>query len=303
MDFEFRFGAPTTAIATENGTLALKLMNRQVAGAGCEVWPLAAGGELAHAGDLVFWNSAEQRVGAAVVPVDDRSLREQTESVYRQIGEVCAGLNLHRYWNFIPRINAPVGELDRYMCFSTGRSDAFAHRLSHGKDERAPPASAVGTCGDHLAVVFLAGTAALHTLENPAQVPAYRYPRRYGPAPPAFARAGSVATQNRLYISGTASILASESRHAGDVRAQAQLVCENLRRLVEVAGYPDACDLREGYRRCIRIYLREPDLWHDIAPIFAAQLTTDADQVSVVEADICRPELLVEVEMTVMVVN
>jgi enamine deaminase RidA (YjgF/YER057c/UK114 family) len=300
MHFEFRFGQPATSISIENGTLVLKLQNQHVAGSGQEFWSLAPDGELIQTGDLTIWKAGGQCFGAAVVSVADHSVRARTESLYRQIGEICEGYNLHRYWNFIPRINAPVGELDRYMCFCAGRTDAFARMPVYGKADRLPPASAVGTPGDQLCVVFQSGTDALTNLENPAQVPAYRYPQRYGPAPPAFARAGLVPAQKLLYISGTASILASESQHVDDVVSQARLALENLGRVAAVAQQPGACSTNDLYRRWIRIYLREPEMWHELAPIFDQHLTAGAAQLNVVQADICRPELLVEVEMLAM---
>ncbi len=59
-------------------------------------------------------------------------------------------------------------------------------------------------------------------LENPRQTAAYEYAPAYSPQSPKFSRAmalvcGSDAT---IFISGTASIRAAETRHPGDAAAR-----------------------------------------------------------------------------------
>ena len=70
-------------------------------------------------------------------------------------------------------------------------------------------------------------------LENPRQVPAYRYSRRYGLRPPCFARATKF--ESTLFIGGTASIIGEDSRHAAAIVAQTEETLSNLRALIAAA--------------------------------------------------------------------
>ena len=77
------------------------------------------------------------------------------------------------------------------MVFNGGRFAACEHW--HGSpndfDHTLASASGVGVLGRALAIHCLAADDAGEPVENPRQVPAYKYSRRYGPRPPCFARA------------------------------------------------------------------------------------------------------------------
>ena len=55
--------------------------------------------------------------------------------------------------------------------------------------ERLCAASAVGSLGGELSICFLGSKERGVHCENPRQLPAYRYPKLYGPRSPSFARA------------------------------------------------------------------------------------------------------------------
>ncbi len=105
--------------------------------------------------------------------------------------------------------------------------------------ESLPTASAVGVREGPLVIHALGLEAPGRPLENPRQVPAYSYSRRYGPLPPCFARATLVQVPREerpwLLVGGTASILGEDSIHVRDPRRQAVETFENLARLVESA--------------------------------------------------------------------
>jgi chorismate lyase/3-hydroxybenzoate synthase len=114
-----------------------------------------------------------------------------------------AGCHPVRFWNFIPGIHAAMdvegGDIgreaahprDRYMVFNAGRFAAFASAYGSPAafSRSLPTASAVGVREGPLVIHALGLDAAGAPLENPRQVPAYSYSRRYGPLPPCFARA------------------------------------------------------------------------------------------------------------------
>src|SRR5690606_1613171 len=127
---------------------------------------------------------------------------------------------LLRIWNYLDAITVGEGDLERYRQFCVGR----ARGLGSFDVDRLPAATAIG-CRDGrrvLQVYWLASHAAGTPLENPRQVAAYRYPRQYGPQAPSFARAmlPPAGSDLPLLLSGTASVVGHETRHADDLAAQ-----------------------------------------------------------------------------------
>ena len=101
--------------------------------------------------------------------------------------------------------------------------------------------------------------------------------------------------QQQLYVSGTASIVGHESRHDGSVRNQAEETIRNLCALLDEARARAPAGTPEWQRLLFKVYLR-PGLAQD--PVLESLRTTFGDEpdVLVLEADICRQELLVEIE-------
>ncbi|MEA2570183.1 MAG: chorismate lyase / 3-hydroxybenzoate synthase [Acidobacteriota bacterium] len=192
--------------------------------------------------------------------------------------------NLLRVWNHVRGINSVDGELERYRSFCRGRHDAFA---SHGYGLRAdlPAASAVGMREGSLATYFVASRGAAEQVENPRQVSAYDYPREYGPRSPSFSRA--TVAGSLVFISGTASIVGHESRHHGNVDAQLDETIENLERVSAVSG----ATLNDIIS--LKVYVRDRNDCARIAERLAPRIPAPAIYL---EADICRAELLLEIE-------
>lgn len=300
--FAFEQDPPAAYATVESGRqiLTLATANRTLAGSGVERWWLPGAAEVDREGELTLLRGCDYVCGAATLAVDDTNLEQSARRLYASILRHTDGLNLHRFWNFVPHINARVGELDRYMCFCAGRAQAFTHHDRPFAGADLPPASAVGTVGEHLCVAFIAGSARLSPIENPLQVPAYRYPRRYGPRPPSFARAGVIDDPDTLFISGTASIRASESLHPGDFNCQAQIALENLQAVSDAAHHTDWLQAAAAYQRTVRVYVKNIDHWQQHAPWLQQHLLDGVEQFNVIQADICRPELLVEIEAWAM---
>ena len=195
--------------------------------------------------------------------------------------------HLLRIWNYFPGINADDAGLERYQRFSLGRHAAFDRAQAHA---RMPAASALGTRDGPLTVYFLAARQLGRPLENPRQLSAYCYPVRYGPRSPLFSRAMQCPTDaaSAFFISGTASIVGHETRHAGDVLAQTQELLANIDALATLAG-PAAT----GWQ--LKAYLRHAA---DLPAVRQRLQTAFAPDTPVIylQADVCRSSLLVEVE-------
>jgi chorismate lyase/3-hydroxybenzoate synthase len=199
-----------------------------------------------------------------------------------------------RMWNFVPSIQSELGAGDRYMAFNAGRFAGFAEsfRLSADLPAAIPTASAVGIDDTTLWIHVLTAEAPGLAIENPRQVPAYRYSQRYGPRPPCFARATKF--ESTLFIGGTASIIGEDSRHIADLAGQTEETLSNLRALIGAATGVSS-DQALGMLRDVRVHvtnaLHTPMVRAALEPVVAMDV-----RLEFVEAQLCRPELLVEIE-------
>lgn len=207
-----------------------------------------------------------------------------------------------RFWNFVPHIHTPSGEhLDRYMVFNGGRFAACEHW--HGSpndfDHTLAAASGVGVLGEALAIHCLAAEAPGVPVENPRQVPAYKYSRRFGPRPPCFARATQLAHPVGdawwLLVAGTASIRGELTVHPGDVEAQTVETLDNLDALLAAAESRRGSGAAKARFTSLRVYIVGP---RDLAVVrehIEARYGAVAD-IEYAQAELCRADLLVEIE-------
>lgn len=237
-------------------------------------------------------------------------IRPVARAMYDALGAALLGeptLAPVRFWNFIPEIHRPdVQGLDRYRAFNIGRHEAMVRYF--GSETafvlRVPTATGVGHDGDELVIHALASDRAQVSIENPRQRPAYRYSRHFGPIPPSFARATIVCdgqAGSRLIVGGTSSVRGEESMFAQDAGAQVEESIANLRSLVasacEIGADASSLDSDDSMRwfTSIRAYhVRPAD-----REVIVDRLEGTIDPETTVEflrADICRPELLVEIE-------
>ncbi len=213
-----------------------------------------------------------------------------------------------RFWAFVPGIHEDMGAgLDRYMAFNAGRFSAYAAWCG-GRGAiggAVATGSAVGVSGDRLEIHCLAGRETGTPVENPRQIPAYRYSRHFGPLPPCFSRATALGERlpdgARLLVGGTASIRGEDSLHAGELVLQTRETLWNLASLVR-----SACRLgseeRElslapwlGRFRELRVYLSRPEDAPAVREIVASHFAGVA-RIELLQAALCRAELLVELE-------
>lgn len=237
---------------------------------------------------------------AAAGSEPDTGLRRATEVAYSQLFRLLEGEgfpHLLRIWNYLPAINAVDCGLERYRQFNIGRQDAFlAHARPHA--EGAPAACALGTQDGELTIYFLAGRQPVVPIENPRQVSAYHYPSRYGPRAPTFSRAAlaRLPGQEVLFVSGTASIVGHQTLHVGDVAAQTREALTNIEVVVEQANRVAAQHFGLDDLIC-KVYVRHPADYATVRSVMETILRPRVPPVFV-QADICRDDLLVEIEAT-----
>jgi hypothetical protein len=300
-DLKIRFGTPEAALElTESAELSIP--TPLLGGDAVETFSLAHG-EAKWFDSVLTIGNEHSLVGAAVIKNAGR-LETPLRQLYGQVIDLCIekSMQLHRVWNFVPRINEDDQGLERYRQFNIGRWLAFEARF--GKDLRAfmPAASAVGIQGDDFVFYFKAGRAQPIYFENPSQVPAYHYPPDYGPRPPGFARGVVVQESDRrmTWLSGTASIEGHRSIGQGDWHTQFRTTMHNMEIMFERMETPEAmrCPSEKAVRE-FKCYLRHAEELPLIKEWFEEQLGSGSHQVRYLLADICRAELDLEIEGSV----
>lgn len=272
----------------------------------CEVWQ--ACGELTQGrrGNLHYSHDNDVLFGVIAIPelMDEPGacktpLQQATESAYHQIFALLDALQFphpFRFWNYIADINAHSFGLERYRQFNHGRQEAF---LAHGRDVvgNVPAACALGSAHGPLTIAFLAGRAAPLSIENPRQSSACEYPPQYGPRSPTFSRACLARSGHEeiLFISGTASIVGHATLHPADVLAQTRETMTNIKAVLAEANLFAAqpgFDLAELH---YKVYVRQSG---DLPRIRTelAHCVGEALKAVYVQADVCRQDLLLEIE-------
>jgi enamine deaminase RidA (YjgF/YER057c/UK114 family) len=209
--------------------------------------------------------------------------------------------HLLRVWNYLPAINRDEHGSERYRQFNCARQLAL-RACGRGQHGTVPAASALGSpLASPLVVYFLAGRTAPTFVENPRQVSAYHYPREYGRHRPAFSRATLLRQRTglALFISGTASIVGHRSLHLGDTAAQTRETLANIEALLAQANRAARGARFELSALACKVYVRRPADLPLVQAELDAALGGDA-RVIYLQADICRQDLLVEIEATAM---
>ena len=151
-----------------------------------------------------------------------------------------------------------------------------------------------------LTIAFLAGRVPPLRIENPRQTSAYHYPAQYGARSPTFSRATLARCGNDeiFLLSGTASVVGHATLHPDDVLAQTRETIANIRAVV---GEANRLSSGPGFTLSdlhYRVYIRHAtDL-----PVVRAELERsvgDAPESVYLNADVCRQDLLVEIEASV----
>ena len=241
--------------------------------------------------------------GAASLSVE--RLEDETFRAYQSIGRELDARRWHavRFWNHVPHINELMDDgRDRYMVFNAGRYRAFCDWYGGPSEfeRHIATASGVGHHGRDLFIHCLAMEQPGAAVENPRQVAPYHYSKRFGPLPPAFARATVLnpteELAGRILIGGTASVRGEDSVHVEDLSQQLDETFVNLAALVSAAtqvGNGKSASLPR-YRE-LRAYVPNEAHFDEVTSAIGRAFPT-LGRLEVLRADLCRPELLVEIE-------
>lgn len=223
-------------------------------------------------------------------------LSEIALAAYRKMFVAASGWELARVWNVIPELNREKAGLESYRAFNVGRARAWEEKFGPEAGARMPAATGIGGSGGLLHISFVAVKSPVVRLENPWQVPAYRYPDKFGPRPPSFARAAvcEIGSAKVGFVSGTAAVRGCESvgrTLAGECAATIDNLKIMEERLFSAGVLP-------GAMRHVNVFIRHSGDAPQILDLLSRHWARQTDRVRIYCAEICRAELSLEIEFT-----
>ena len=220
--------------------------------------------------------------------VCQKHIAEDLRQIYKDLVQLLNSehYTLLRAWHYLPQLSKAADY--RMLC------DARAQACTAFKPNFYCAATVIGTNSAAGVVYFIAARKAGITVNNPRQTWPHLYPKYYVQPPPMFARA--VLKQwngnGHLYISGTAAIVGHASLHKGDVAAQLSEVVCNVKTLLNEASKVSNMYCQQLSHTKLYVDKSVADITTALADKYLTQFT----QIQVFEGQMCRPELLVEME-------
>lgn len=215
-----------------------------------------------------------------------------------------------RQWNYVPNIleiqHFEGKNLQHYQLFNEIRQKYYA---SNQFVEGYPAATGIGTRNGNFDLDFFAlksnESVQKVGLSNPKQHDAYKYDQNQliGDATsgqikktPLFERAKILKTKEgiQMFISGTASIIGQETIGIGDINCQTEVTVNNIHELISRLN-----TIQKNHITYLRAYIKEKSHFEDVRSILERQFPDIT--ISYLQADICRDNLLVEIEGAVLV--
>lgn len=256
-------------------------------------------------------------------PDELESAYQETETVFAEISAKlkAAGASFSdvtRIWLYQPAIteiekNSKDIEQERYRQLNRRRTEIFDNWEDSGEMTKAlngkifyPPSTGIGMTGQSgltascIALQTSRDDVKLVPLENPQQTSAFDYERKFSVKSPKFSRAMALLNpySTSVWISGTASIIDAESVHIGDIEKQTEQTLDNIELLINPKnlakhGHEGAGASLTELRRA-RVYIKNQADIEKCKEVCKRRLGDIPT--TYVLADVCRPELLVEIE-------
>lgn len=226
------------------------------------------------------------------------SIQQQSVEIFRLASEVMhrEGFpieNIIRQWNYIERITDYDGFDQHYQMFNNVRSNFYKQVEWH---TGYPAATGIGTnlggvLVDIDAAIFVRSECFTTAIDNKLQVAAHVYSSQVleaaheEKATPKFERAKSMTFDDRrlIYISGTAAIRGEESLIGVGLERQLHITMENIFQLID-----------DAQLKMLRVYLKEKSYYQEACNLLDNYKLNIP--ISYMCADVCRNELLIEIE-------
>ena len=260
-------------------------------------------------------NDEESMLFFEGVPAADfsESVGNQSEEVFGRVNDLLSAYgfavdDIVRQWNFIGDIVAHRDGKQNYQEFNDARTRYYAHGAwKNGY----PAATGIGTSGNGIIVGGIAfkkretENGGIYPIDNPLQIAAHIYSKsvlvdsdeRAMKSTPKFERAKLIETSRGAccFVSGTAAIRGEESMDASSARLQTVKTIENIEYLVSKENLVRfGCKPYELKYAKLLVYIKHKEDYDEVRRVVEERFP----QLPVIYtiADVCRSELLVEIE-------
>lgn len=217
-----------------------------------------------------------------------------------------------RTWIYVNQITDGPDGSQRYYELNRARTDFFRdirlcakNRAPWAPETIYPASTGIGTRGTNIAMGCMALDSQrpdvfVMPIENPQQTAAYDYQANYSPQSPKFSRAMAVVQGHFVstLVSGTASIVNARTCHSGDIARQTEQAIENIERLIAPENFARhgltgaGATLKDIAK--LRVYVKHQEDYEHCREV--CELRLPRIPAIYLHADICRPDLLVEIE-------
>lgn len=260
--------------------------------------------EFTDGGDFALASARLRDAASLDAPALERCVTEIYDAIAARLRPLAAN-QLVRLWNHIPSIHQRMdARRDRYMVFNAGRFKAFENWYGGVRafDHKVATASGVGHDSADLVVHCLASRAGGTAIDNPRQIAPHRYSTRFGPLPPCFARGTLLPDAGLILVGGTASIRGESSLHLQSLALQTRETLTNLAAVVASAQGERFDDTKPTNERQwlaryhdLRVYFpKSPD--RGAIEAMLRDAFPSSCRIELRRAELCRAELLVEIE-------
>ena len=209
-----------------------------------------------------------------------------------------------RSWNYIENILGFDSDKQRYQEFNDVRSGVYGDTF---KQKGYPAATGIGMNRGGIILEFIAvksDEVVTKPMDNPAQISAHNYSETVlvgeecmVKTTPKFERARYMELFDKklIFISGTASILGEKTMGVGDAVKQTETTIQNIKQLYSAKTLQKISDNKPKTRfGHARVYIKNREDFATIKKTFQTHFNNLP--VVYIIADICRTDLLVEIE-------
>lgn len=261
-------------------------------------------------------------VGGLGLGLFDSDTKSAAEAAFSQMQAILEkeGMSFNhivRQWNYIGNILEIKDGFQNYQIFNEVRSEFYhKYRTIHGYPAATGIGMKLGGVNIDFCAVMSDEAIMVKPIDNPNQVNAYEYDQKVLQGmpcegmsvkhPPQFERALLLTRKvnSTLFISGTASIIGQETIGLDDVEKQTFVTIDNIKMLTDQKriGQSFSGDEHDwGKFILIRVYVKNQEDFSKVQAICADQFPEVP--MTLIESDICRDNLLVEIEAEFLINN
>ena len=248
-------------------------------------------------------NSGDCKTDASLV---FKTLQQQLDETSFEISDIT------RQWNYIEGIVSHKEDHQNYQVFNDARTQFYQ---DHFRERGYPAATGIGMKAGGVLIDYIAikGNNVTNVpIDNPVQIPAHKYhedclmglPTGDRKTTPKFERGRYVSLHGEeiVFVSGTAAITGEKTANPEDVEQQTRLTIDNIDRLISKDNLSKNISISRNLKfNYLRIYVKEKNDFQKVREICENRYGNTP--MVWLQANICRDDLTVEIEGTLLVVK